>query len=244
MPLSPTPPPNFTQESVVPEPTQKSFPKWPLVLLFGLLLGIGSVLAWQKYQSTRSVLVAPSPLASPKPTAEAGDPTADWKTYKNDAGFSFKYPENFIAEEPAQFGSPSANPKSVSLFVYNPNSPMPYYNERYINVDIDKIKPNLPGAPTPATVGNTPATKYTITTINFDAYLIQVGSNYIDIYVSNDPSRTVLAHKILATFKFTDNQSAEKPMTCGGIRGEKCPAGYICQMPAMYPDAQGSCAKE
>ncbi|MBI4098061.1 MAG: hypothetical protein HY426_03400 [Candidatus Levybacteria bacterium] len=41
-----------------------------------------------------------SPLGSPKPTAEAADPTADWQTYTSpQLGFSIKYPPNYSLKE-------------------------------------------------------------------------------------------------------------------------------------------------
>jgi hypothetical protein len=36
----------------------------------------------------------------------------------------------------------------------------------------------------------------------------------------------------------------ENIMPCGGFAGKKCPGGYVCQIPATYPDAQGTCVKD
>lgn len=33
-------------------------------------------------------------------------------------------------------------------------------------------------------------------------------------------------------------------LSCGGITNKKCPAGYLCETTAMYPDAMGTCTLE
>lgn len=145
---------------------------------------------------------------SPTPTATP-DPTAGWKTYTNNSGFSFKYPQNFIVQEPSQSGSPSANPKSVSLFVYDSSdSSGTYYNDRYINIDVNRTKPNFDQTPTQLMLGGTTATRYTLSNVNFDVYLVQLALDYVDIYVSNDPTRNVMANQILSTFQFINPTSS------------------------------------
>ena len=75
---------------IVTEVPKKSFPKWPLMAVFSFILGIASILVYQKFQPTRSNLVGPSPsvVVSPSP-----DMTANWQTYSNNYWqVSFKYP--------------------------------------------------------------------------------------------------------------------------------------------------------
>lgn len=91
------------EESIAPQPPQ--MPEVPVVpksnnsvlitavvLLFLTVLGAGGYLAYKYYQST--------PLASPKPSAEAGTPTADltanWKTYTKENAYSIRYPQNWF----------------------------------------------------------------------------------------------------------------------------------------------------
>lgn len=62
---------------------------------FGIIAVILLVLLSSAYilGKNNSSKQSPTPLGSPKPTAQTADPTADWKTYTNsDLGFSFKYP--------------------------------------------------------------------------------------------------------------------------------------------------------
>lgn len=87
---------------------QKQFPKWPFIALFSFLLGIASVLAYQKYQPARTLLAAPSPLVSPalSKVERADDPTADWQTYTNTVyGFSLKYPKEWTLRELSPIGN-------------------------------------------------------------------------------------------------------------------------------------------
>lgn len=87
---------------------QKPFPKWPIIALLSFLLGITSVLAYQKYQlATRlparqgTLLVAPSPSLNPTPSAAVAsveEVTPDWKTYADPNGlYSFKYPSSWLS---------------------------------------------------------------------------------------------------------------------------------------------------
>jgi hypothetical protein len=77
-----------------------------------------------------------------------------------------------------------------------------------------------------------------------ERYLAEIKSPNPEVIIGVAGFNKDYFDQILSTFRFIDNQQTENPMTCGGIRGEKCPPGYTCQIPATYPDAQGSCVKE
>jgi hypothetical protein len=47
----------------------------------------------------------------------------------------------------------------------------------------------------------------------------------------------------LLKLKKETSPSPTPEITCGGFAGKKCPTGYTCQVPAIYPDAQGTCTK-
>ena len=87
---------------VEPEVPKKSFPKWPLITVFSFLLGIASVLVWQKYQPKGTLLIdsLPSPLVSPKLEAKAEYPTANWKTYANKTNnYQLLFPQDWIIDD-------------------------------------------------------------------------------------------------------------------------------------------------
>ena len=54
-------------QPIIPELPKPSFAKWPLIAFFAFLLGVASVLAYQKYLPARSNPAAPfpSPFVSP-----------------------------------------------------------------------------------------------------------------------------------------------------------------------------------
>lgn len=92
---------------------KKSLPKWPLVIVGVILLATlltgtyllgknqsGNPKPASKTVQTATPTTTPTPIDSPKPTAQAVDPTANWKTYTNtESGFSFRYPASAIVEE-------------------------------------------------------------------------------------------------------------------------------------------------
>ena len=170
--------------------------------LFVLMsLGIIIFLYYQNQQLKGIIAKYKTPATSPTPTATA-DPTANWLNYTNNFGYSFKYPQGFTAEEPAQFGSPAASPKSVSLFVYDSISKDPY-TERYIDIAVNPTKSDIVPQ-IQATVGGLSATKAVLSTVNFDLYTVKLSNGkYLEVYVSTDPARIDVANKILSTFKFT-----------------------------------------
>ncbi len=101
----PNPPP--AQEPVqfkIPEPSSSKFPTGFVVLLFFIaILGIGIYLG-KTYFSSLNIFSKPTPtptvtVISPS-AAPTVNPTANWKTYKNDVfGFEFRYPSGFILKD-------------------------------------------------------------------------------------------------------------------------------------------------
>jgi len=146
---------------------------------------------------------------SPELTAEQDatlDPTANWKTYKNTAGYSIKYPESFTTQLiAAGSGRAEANSTTRSLFIYKSDSTEPYF-ERNINLELFQDKPTYyQGIITETILDNRTVEKIIIPNAPFDIYLTQVGTEeFLEIYVANDPLRKEITYKILSTFKFTN----------------------------------------
>ncbi len=72
---------------------QKGFTPILILIVFLVLGGVGFLL----FKNTK-VNPSPTPLGSPKPSAEAAtpDPTADWKKYTNSThNYALKYPSEF-----------------------------------------------------------------------------------------------------------------------------------------------------
>ncbi len=76
-----------------------------------ILVGVGSyVLGTKNSQPPVQKIVAPTPLPTEAP-AKAGDPTANWKTYKDiDHGFEIKYPEKTSIG-----GNPNGSPNDILM---------------------------------------------------------------------------------------------------------------------------------
>lgn len=82
------------------EQTKKLSKRILLIIFFILAIIIPSALfAYSKLKPAeyKSVsLQTPTPISSPKPSAKAADPTADWQTYSNtEFGYSIKHPEDW-----------------------------------------------------------------------------------------------------------------------------------------------------
>ena len=74
-----------------------------LILISLVVLALASTAGYFYLQNQKlksQISATPTPLGSPEPSAEAADPTADWKTYTNTKyGFSFKYPSELVRLE-------------------------------------------------------------------------------------------------------------------------------------------------
>jgi len=142
---------------------------------------------------------------SPAPSVTA-DPTTNWKTYTNTKYlYSLKYPASFTTGlQSAGAGNKEADPTTRNLFIYKSDASEPYI-ERYINLEIFQVKPTYDKKMvTQTTLDNQTVEKIVIPGAKFDIYSAQVGTkDFIEIYVSNDPTRKEVANQILSTFKFT-----------------------------------------
>ena len=97
--LNPSEPSGVSPSAAVTPVVSKT--NWTISILFlilGILIGSGGLWAYQNY------LVRPpfsTPIPSPVPTT---DPTANWKTYIDPAGyFSLKYPPTMVLKNDHQF---------------------------------------------------------------------------------------------------------------------------------------------
>jgi len=114
------------QTPPVTEPTNpplsmKSKNNWLISIVFlvvGILIGVGGILAYQKYVAAKPVAVA-----SPTPVATI-DPTASWKTYTDPSGqFSLKYPSSVNLNAEAK--NSTANTLSIQVTPVNKITDMP-----------------------------------------------------------------------------------------------------------------------
>lgn len=127
---------NTNQQPTVSEPIPVVEPpkvkiKWliPVVsLILGVVIGIGGLLAYQKYFAVKPVAVAsPSPVPS-----QTSDPTTNWKTLINTFGFSIKYPQSFkVLGEGMQVDETNAPIIEISSNPGDPNN-----NSSALRIDI------------------------------------------------------------------------------------------------------------
>ena len=201
------------QPSIAAPPMPAKPKSWFLILLiiFIILLSLGTAgfFAYQYVQLKNQVIqTKPTPVTSPSPTP---DPTANWKTYTNTAGYSIKYPASFTTQLiAAGAGNKEANAETRNLFIYKSDAPEPYL-ERYINLEIFQVKPTYnQGTITKTTLDNKTVEKIVIPDAKFDIYSAQlVNKGFIEIYVLSDPTKKEVANQILSTFKFVDQAQAD-----------------------------------
>jgi hypothetical protein len=229
IPTPPTSPPVLPvmppRPPVAPPPPKKKSFAWLLILVILFLLASTGVLAYQYYQlktqttkptSSPSLTPISTPLVSPQPSAEADDPTANWKIYNNTSySFRIDYPVRFeIVEKTkredcydtlATLTSPlkeSITLRAIhDIDIYEKNGPEMVAEREVIdsgfiyNITTTKIGDYFAAI---TTFDNNPDKKFpTITIAHPNKNL------FIVIDINTDLSR-VEFDQILATFKFTD----------------------------------------
>lgn len=134
-------PPTQTPNEI--EQTKKLSKRILLIVFLILAILIPSALfAYSKLKPAeyKSVsLATPTPISSPKPSAKAADPTADWKTYiSNEYNFSLKYPptiqETDLQDREDQVGSANLIGGASFGLIYNDNVFRPQASEIHVEV--------------------------------------------------------------------------------------------------------------
>ncbi len=159
----------------------------------------------------------PTPIATVTPSP---DPTANWKTYKNnDYGFTFKYPNTTKVDE--EYLS-----DSVSKFTKN-KRPLMLYVRDLSNKSLIYIDPELPL--TTGIVKERGTKILGLTNVDYEKYENTTHfSNFgnknlplfsIDTYTSNQE-----IDMILSTFKFIEPEASSEPVACTE-EAKICPDG-------------------
>ncbi len=190
-------------EQVAPvAPTHKT--NWPmnfLMLIAGILIGAGGFWGYQNYLLKYTA----TPLASPQPSAEAGDPTANWKTYTSTKyGYSIKYPEIWVFKEGVE--GPEFAPSQDLFSVSNSEvfSPVSVWVKASDNFDLSRESLNryeeipvvIGGIETKRVTGIHKATGERITGVKFTY------NNHIFVIVTFGDKYIQTFDQMLPTFKF------------------------------------------
>jgi hypothetical protein len=219
------------------------------IILSVLLIIIAAIAAILYFQNQKLIRELARIQTLATPTA-APDPTANWKTYTNSKyEFEFKYPSDWDVRE-SDFNYTNAivefeKDKSVVLSIL---SDQKKYNslDQYLGTQNSVAKD--------ISVGNIPAKYISFLgdgghTLSYKRLVFFTEEkNVLDLYYNwefydkNESDKTF--DQILSTFKLLGNQVTGDPMPCGGSLGLKCPTGYACSIPALYPDATGTCEPE
>ncbi len=229
------------------EVTPKHFPVITLILsLVITVLGISTtILVYQNMQLRQQVTLLNQSIApTPTPT---DDPTTNWNTYTNEQyKISFRYPNDMIIGDIQD--SPSGINNSNVIFGLSLIDPKTHIVKMMFTVHksnkITDLPPNIGDGIVTKVNGLEITTYATSGAFIPDQKFVRIIGEDRKIYQFTytqslkDPK---VADQILSTFKFL-NQTILS--TCGGIAGIKCPAGFVCQMTADYPDASGTCTKE
>lgn len=219
--------------------------------------------------STTTSIVTPTSTFSPELTAEQDatlDSTSGWKTYTNtELGIEFKYPNswNSFSQVDKVIAFSDNNEEGMSQL----EGILADFSIKNNTVcDITKLFESK--GPISAKFGNCTqdslmTTKdYVLITFTFipnenipteilyaKGFAVKKADK---VYIFNMESfnkeniNTITLDKILSTFKFTNQPSAEGKF-CGGIAANlpenQCPAGFYCKKDGNYPDAGGVCTK-
>lgn len=226
-PTAPIPPVNTPPPEM---PTQKSSPIFAIALtvLLVAIIGLAGYFLYTKYlggtgnKEAVNTVVTPAPVvATPTP-----DPTADWKTYKNNYwGISFKYPDSIF--KPCS--NYPINEKSGIQF-WGPNFSCPDghdapYKIAFVGWDLGKyIEPKEPTSIENIVVGGRNAQKkiYDYTAADgplFDlkrsvSVVFTLNNGVIEIEqlgVNTDEQKAF--DQILSTFKFVEASPSSSPIS-------------------------------
>ncbi len=238
------PPPYQPKPSNLP---QKSFPYVTLILsiIITVLTASTAFLAYQNMQLKQQLTVLNQSKA-PTPTP-IGDPTTNWNTYTNEQyKISFRYPNDLIINDIQD--SPRGINNSNVIIGLSLIDPKTHVVKIMFTIHksnkITDLPPNV-GDGIVTKVNDLEITTYATSGAFIpDQKFIRITGEDRKIYQFSytqslkDPK---LIDQILSTFKFLDKATS---IPCGGIAGTTCPAGYVCEMTAMYPDASGTCTKK
>lgn len=144
------------------------------------------------------------PTATPK-----ADPTENWETYTNtEYDYTIKYPATFKTQAGSTgAGILEAPSNTRNLFIYNPSEELSYKN-RYIEIENIQLEPtyNSEWIRTTVTLASKDAVKLVDSSksSNFDIYIVPLKNDQdlIQIYVTNDKDKQIIANQILSTLKF------------------------------------------
>ncbi len=266
--MTPDAQPIPTSPVEIPTPQKHNKINILVLSIIFLLLGSTSFFAYQYIQLKQQVnskpTTSPTPFASPKPTAEAGDPTANWKTYTNNFyHLELKYPGNYSLDENSdkiEINSPLS--KCNPALVFNIEE---YKQMREVQIIIkkrygflEKILEEEGGKNYgwdsesfngkrgfSIAVGAEMITPYTRFLV--EGYQEEVLDIQAYVFASDDQGRcipkldsgnaSIVGNQILSTFKFLD-----QPTTTPTAK-YSCPAsGWVDCMPG--PDSKPECSTE
>ncbi|MCX6791437.1 MAG: hypothetical protein NT149_00140 [Candidatus Gottesmanbacteria bacterium] len=237
------------EEITQPTPQTPPQPKKQSGVFIGILLFlIGILVGLVIYKTMPYFGASPTPLVSPTPSAEAGDPTAQWERHIfPKMGFSLALPPKWYPHEEKSDIGGSGYESWISYPVDNPSPQAPMVEGLVANfalstfvisnsLDQDaNIRLTQPGhiEPIPEKLNSTldgeksiilksPKVIQVIADHNGKRFLFQLGTD--------DPSLAQVFDQILSTFKFTDTTSSQQVL---GIQVTQC-----CSCPTMIDASQ------
>lgn len=227
-----------------------------LTILFILLLGLSSYLAYQNMQLTRQITELQKTTPSPTPTVTT-DITTNWKTFTNNTyGFELKSPNELISPNPEDSsGSVTVNGKTYQTIQLTNNiTPAIKIIENWTNTSVEPYSPNI--SPQTSSIngvtwsvfydpqGGEPRCDSTsFETLTQDKKNTIFVSYMDENHCPGDPqkkSSVLFLNQILSTFTFLNQPTPTTASTT-----YTCPAnGYVDCMPVMDTVKQKACAPE
>ena len=200
----------------VPEPSKPKVNKRLVMIIAAILLLLvaGGIAAY--FLVFKNQTAQPSPLGSPEPTAEAADPTADWKTYEGKY-FTFKYPSSWNYDTNAYSVDPD-NLEVINLRI----SPNAVFETSYKNRDYDEFLKGLADRKsTKLIVASRDSAKFEVDSNGNEP--LPAGFSIISIVVKGPANTSYLINfngdkkeitdelvdQILSTFRFIDNATTD-----------------------------------